>query len=65
MVEAEYASVQASDVLITCLVHGGSQWKRCHGVNIVDGHVTYPGVAEAFGLDYADVQRFLTPPAQA
>ncbi len=35
------------------------------GVNIVDGHVTYPGVAEAFGLDYADVQRFLTPPAQA
>ena len=35
------------------------------GVNIVDGHVTYPGVAEAFGLDYADVQGFLTPPAQA
>ena len=35
------------------------------GVNIVDGHVTYPGVAEAFGLDYSDVQAFLTPPAQA
>ena len=35
------------------------------GVNIVDGHVTYPGVAEAFGLDRSDVQAFLTPPAQA
>jgi alanine dehydrogenase len=35
------------------------------GVNIVDGHVTYPGVADAFGLDHADVQRFLTPPALA
>lgn len=35
------------------------------GVNIVDGHVTYPGVAEAFGLEYSDVQAFLTPPAQA
>ncbi len=35
------------------------------GVNVVDGHVTYPGVAEAFGLDYSDVQAFLTPPAQA
>ena len=35
------------------------------GVNIVDGHVTYPGVAEAFGLDHSDVQAFLTPPAQA
>ena len=35
------------------------------GVNIVDGHVTYPGVAEAFGLDYSDVHVFLTPPAQA
>jgi hypothetical protein len=34
-------------------------------VNIVDGQVTYPGVAEAFVLDYADVQGFLTPPAQA
>ena len=35
------------------------------GVNIVDGQVTYPGVAEALGLEYADVQAFLTPPAQA
>ena len=35
------------------------------GVNIVDGHVTYPGVAGAFGLDCADVQAFLVPPAQA
>ena len=35
------------------------------GVNIVDGQVTYPGVADAFGLDHYDVQTFLTPPAQA
>ncbi len=35
------------------------------GVNIVDGHITYAGVAEAFGLEYSDVQGFLTPPAQA
>ena len=35
------------------------------GVNIVDGHVTYPGVAEALSLEYSDVQAFLTPPAQA
>jgi alanine dehydrogenase len=35
------------------------------GVNIVDGHVTYPGVAEAFGLDHAEVQGLLAPPAQA
>jgi alanine dehydrogenase len=34
------------------------------GVNIVDGHITYPGVADAFGLDWADVQAFLVPPAQ-
>ncbi|MCH8813137.1 MAG: alanine dehydrogenase [Gemmatimonadetes bacterium] len=34
------------------------------GVNIVDGRVTYPGVAEALSLDYSDVQAFLTPPAQ-
>ena len=34
-------------------------------VNIVDRHVTYPGVAEAFGLEYSAVQAFLTPPAQA
>ena len=35
------------------------------GVNIVDGHVTYRGVAEAFGLDYSDVQAYLSPPVQA
>ena len=35
------------------------------GVNIVDGRVTYPGVAEALSLDYFDVQAFLTSPAQA
>ena len=35
------------------------------GVNIVDGQVTYPGVAEAFGLDHSDVQALLVPPAQA
>ena len=35
------------------------------GVNLVDGHVTYPGVAEAFGLDHTDIQEFLAPPAQA
>ena len=34
------------------------------GVNIVDGRVTYPGVAEALSLDYSDVQAFLTPPDQ-
>jgi len=35
------------------------------GVNMVDGYITYSGVAEAFGLEYSDVQSFLTPPAQA
>jgi alanine dehydrogenase len=35
------------------------------GVNIVDGQVTYPGVAAAFGLDWVDVQRALSPPARA
>ena len=34
------------------------------GVNIVDGHITYPGVADTFGLDCADVQAFLVPAAQ-
>jgi alanine dehydrogenase len=29
------------------------------GLNIVDGTVTYPGVAEAFGLAYADPNTFL------
>jgi alanine dehydrogenase len=35
------------------------------GVNIVDGQVTYPGVAEAFGLECADVNDFLDATSQA
>jgi alanine dehydrogenase len=35
------------------------------GVNIVDGQVTYPGVAEAFGLECADVNDFLDATPQA
>jgi alanine dehydrogenase len=31
------------------------------GVNIVDGRVTYPGVAEAFGLEYTPVEECLEP----
>src|SRR5687768_18234546 len=30
------------------------------GLNITDGKVTYPGVAEAFGLDLTDPARFLS-----
>ncbi len=29
------------------------------GVNVVDGHVTYPGVAEAFGMECRGVDHFL------
>ena len=29
------------------------------GLNIVDGKVTYPGVAEAFGMEYCDPAGFL------
>jgi alanine dehydrogenase len=29
------------------------------GLNIVDGHVTYPGVAEAFGLKYEEPAKFV------
>jgi alanine dehydrogenase len=29
------------------------------GLNMVDGHVTYPGVAEAFGMPYNEPTRFL------
>ena len=29
------------------------------GLNIVDGHVTYPGVAEAFGIAYEDPAKFV------
>jgi alanine dehydrogenase len=30
------------------------------GLNIANGHVTYPGVAEAFGMPYEDPRKFLT-----
>jgi alanine dehydrogenase len=29
------------------------------GLNMVDGHVTYPGVAEAFGMKYSDPKTFV------
>jgi alanine dehydrogenase len=29
------------------------------GLNMHDGHVTYPGVAEAFGLEYHEPAQFL------
>ena len=29
------------------------------GANVVNGHVTYQGVAEAFGLEYVDIDRLL------
>jgi alanine dehydrogenase len=29
------------------------------GVNVVAGQVTYPGVADAFGLDYTPVEQTL------
>jgi len=35
------------------------------GVNVVEGRVVYPGVAEAFGLDCHDLAPLLDPPAQA
>jgi alanine dehydrogenase len=31
------------------------------GVNVVDGRVTYPGVAEAFGLEYTPIEECLEP----
>jgi alanine dehydrogenase len=42
-------------------------WKRAlaeqpallHGLNIVDGYVTYPGVAEAFGMPLEDPRKFI------
>jgi alanine dehydrogenase len=51
----------------------GMGWKRACmsdralalGVNMVGGHCTYPGVAEAFGLECRDVDDFLSAPAQA
>lgn len=35
------------------------------GVNIVDGHVTYPGVAEAFGMECRELDRLLVGSAKA
>ena len=35
------------------------------GVNAVEGHVTYEGVAEAFGMPCRDVADFLSEPARA
>ena len=35
------------------------------GVNVVDGKVTYPGVAEAFELECANLKNFLSPVPQA
>ncbi len=35
------------------------------GVNIVDGHVTYPGVAEAFGMECRELDRLLLGSAKA
>jgi alanine dehydrogenase len=35
------------------------------GVNVVDGRVTYQGVADAFGMECRDVDHFLTGPARA
>ena len=34
------------------------------GVNIVDGKIVYPGVAEAFGMDWSPVERFLQEPVR-
>jgi alanine dehydrogenase len=43
-------------------------WKRAlaeqpallKGLNVVDGQVTYPGVAEAFGMPLADPMKFIS-----
>jgi alanine dehydrogenase len=35
------------------------------GLNVVDGKVTYPGVAEAFGLEYTEASELLQEPALA
>jgi alanine dehydrogenase len=29
------------------------------GLNMTEGHITYPGVAEAFGLEFEDPKSFL------
>ena len=35
------------------------------GVNIVERHITHPGVAEAFGMAWSPVDHFLREPARA
>ncbi len=35
------------------------------GVNVVDGRITYAGVAEAFGMEWSALDRFLQEPARA
>jgi len=35
------------------------------GVNVVDGHVTYAGVADAFGMECREADSFLSAPARA
>ena len=55
------------------LALAGKGWQRaCSddaalklGVNVVDGHVTYRGVADAFGMECRNVNEFLSPPAEA
>jgi alanine dehydrogenase len=52
------------------LAHFG--WRRAcledrallKGVNVVDGKITYPGVAEAFAMEWSPVDRFLQEPAR-
>jgi alanine dehydrogenase len=34
------------------------------GLNVVDGKITYPGVAEAFGMEWSPVERFLQEPVR-
>jgi alanine dehydrogenase len=51
----------------------GQGWRRaCSdngalklGVNVVEGHVTYRGVAEAFGMECRNVEDFLLGPQRA
>jgi alanine dehydrogenase len=53
------------------LAHLG--WRRAcvedhalaRGVNVVDGKITYPGVAEAFGMESVPLERFLREPVRA
>jgi alanine dehydrogenase len=52
------------------LAHHG--WRRAcledrallRGLNVIEGKVTYPGVAEAFGMEWSPVERFLQEPVR-